>query len=220
MQKNWIWIAVAVIVVGLLGYFLFAMGGASSLSSLGNTSLRSLLTSNATQTCTFTNSQTSGTIYVSAGRMRGDFSSKTGETTAQSHMIISNNIAYVWVDGLAQGYRMPFEDLSASSSNKANGGVDADAKVATNCGPWAANDSVFVLPSDISFNPIGAPAGDMAPTSSNTSGQTSGSANVSGSASGSATQSYLAQQCAACNAITDKTARMQCVAHFDCPANN
>ncbi len=219
MQKNWIWIAVAVIVVGLLGYFLFAMGGTTSLSTLGNTSLRSLLTATATQKCTFNNGQTNGTIYVSAGRMRGDFASKTGDTTAQSHMIISNNIAYVWVDGLNQGYRMPFESLSASSSNnQASGGVDADAKVATNCGPWAATDASFSLPTNISFNAVGtvAPAQQTGSTSSQSSGSAGTSAGAS--ASGSATQSYAAQKCAACNAITDKTAKAQCMASFDCPA--
>jgi hypothetical protein len=150
--------------------------------------------------------------------MRGDFSSKTGETTAQSHMVIANNIAYVWIDGMNQGYRMPFENLSASSSNnQAAGGVDADAKVATKCGAWSATDAVFSLPTDISFNPVGAPAGDLTPT---TSGTTSGaSAGAGAGAAGTVpTGSYYAQQCAACNAITDSTARAQCIASFDCPA--
>ena len=136
-------------------------------------------------------------------------------------MIISNNIAYVWIDGISQGYRMPFEDLSASSSTKAAGSVDADAKVATNCGAWAANDSVFTLPTDVSFNPVGAPAGDMAPTTSGSSNGSSGGASTgtSGSAAGTAPEgSYYAQQCASCSAIIDKAARAQCIASFDCPS--
>src|SRR3569623_566933 len=144
-NRNWIWIIIAIIVV-LLAALFFLKGGVGGLSTLGNTSLRSLLASNASQQCSFDNGQSSGTIYVSAGRMRGDFAVKSGEASAQSHMVISNNIAYVWIDGMNQGYRMPFEDLSASSSNKQSGGVDADAKVATKCGPWQANDSSFTLP--------------------------------------------------------------------------
>lgn len=211
MQKNWIWIVAAVVVVGLLGY-LFLGNGAFNFSSLGNTSLRSLLTSNTAQKCSFDNGQTSGTIYVSAGRMRGDFSSKTGEAASKSHMVISNDIAYVWVDGITQGYRMPFESLSASSSTQASGGIDADAKVAANCGPWASNDSLFSLPSNVSFNPVGAPAGDMAPT---TSGATK--ASTSAGASADTPQSYYEQVCGECNAITDDTLRLQCIAKNDCP---
>lgn len=206
MQKNWIWIVIAVIVVALLAYFVLGRGGA--LSTLGNTSLRSLLTSNATQECQFDNGSSSGTLYVSAGRMRGDFTAKDS-AAAQSHMVIANDIAYLWIDGSSQGYRMPFENLTATSSTQASGGIDADAKVASKCESWSATDATFALPTDVSFNPVGAPAGDMTPT-------TTGSTQTSVEASSS--QSYYAQQCAACGAITDPEAKAQCVASFDCPA--
>jgi hypothetical protein len=215
MQKNWIWIVIAVIVIGLLGY-LFLGKGLGGLSTLGNTSLRSLLTANTTQTCTFDNGQSSGTIYVSAGRMRGDFAGKSDTTEAKSHMIISNDIAYVWIDGMNQGYRMPFESLSASSSKNQTGGIDADAKVAAKCGPWSSNDAVFSLPTDVSFNPVGAPAGDMMPTTSNQGSTSDSSAGAAGGTMPAG--SYAAQQCAACASITDANAKAQCIASFDCPA--
>jgi hypothetical protein len=210
MNKTVLWVAVAVVVVAAAGAFFFLNNTPGGISTLGNTSLRSLLANSASQKCTFSNGDTNGTIYVSAGRMRGDFSSKTGEVTAQSHMIITNNIAYVWIDGMNQGYRMPFEDMASTSSSKNNTGIDADARVATNCESWQATDASFSLPTDVSFNAVAASAASQqaSPTTS-----TSGSANVQ------AEMTYYEKQCATCSAMTDKTAKAQCIAYFDCPAN-
>ena len=152
--------------------------------------------------------------------MRGDFSAKAGGSSAQSHMIITNNIAYVWIDGMSQGYRLPFEDMTATTSAKNSQGIDADARVATHCGPWSATDAPFALPTDVSFSPVGTPTGDMTPTTSGASNKgTSSSATSGGAAAGaSANTSYYAQQCAACNAIADSSAKAQCIASFDCPS--
>jgi len=55
MQKNWIWIIIAVVVVAALGFFIYKNNGSLGLSTLGNTSLRSLLAANTTQQCSFDN---------------------------------------------------------------------------------------------------------------------------------------------------------------------
>jgi len=209
MNKTILWAIGAVVVVAAVAGFFFLNNAPGGITSLGNTSLRSLLANNMSQKCSFNNGDATGTIYVSAGRIRGDFSSKTGEVTAQSHMIITNNIAYVWIDGMNQGYRMPFEDMAGTSSSKNNTGIDADARVATNCESWSATDASFSLPTDVSFNAVATQtsAQQAAPTTSGAS------ANVE------ASMSYYEKQCATCNAMTDKTAKDQCIAYFDCPAN-
>ncbi|MES2006642.1 MAG: hypothetical protein V4436_00875, partial [Patescibacteria group bacterium] len=131
MNKTLVWIIGLVILVAAVGGFFFLNNTPGGITTLGNTSLRSLLSGTTSQKCTFNNGDASGVIYVSASRMRGDFTSKAGEVTAQSHMIITNNIAYVWIDGMSQGYRMPFEDMASTSGKNNNTGVDADARVAT-----------------------------------------------------------------------------------------
>ena len=208
MNKTVLWVAIAVVVVAAAGAFFFLNNTPGGIATLGNTSLRSLLANNVSQKCTFNNGDANGTIYVSAGRMRGDFTSKAGEGTAQSHMIITNNIAYVWIDGMNQGYRMPFEDMASTSSKNSGQGIDADARVATNCESWQSNDASFSLPTDVSFNAVATP-----PASNQQTSTTSTSAGVK------ANMSYYEQQCATCNAMTDKTAKDQCIAYFDCPAN-
>jgi len=216
-NKKLIWIAAAIVVVlGGIGIF-FLQGPGGSLATIGNTSMRSLLESGASQKCTFSNSNSNGTIYVGAGKMRGDFTSKSGDVAAQSHMIISNNIAYVWIEGTPIGYRMPFENLTAGGGAQNDQGIDADAKVATNCEVWQANETSFTLPTDITFSEVSAgAAGGTVPTAatSSSSGASTGTgANAGASAT---TQTYAEQQCAACNTITDSTAKAQCKASFDC----
>jgi len=214
MNKKALWIIGAVVVIaaaaGAFFYFNQTPGG---IATIGNTSLRSLLAGTASQKCTFDNGESSGTIYVGAGKMRGDFTSKTGEATAQSHMVVSNNMTYIWIDGMNQGYRMPFEDMSGSGASNGQG-IDADARVATNCEPWQANEAMFALPTDVTFNALPSAAS----TQQNTpSADTSAAAAASEGKGGPAT--YAEQQCAACNMITDPTAKAQCIASFDCPAN-
>ncbi|HEV8677257.1 MAG TPA: hypothetical protein VN701_00260, partial [Candidatus Paceibacterota bacterium] len=85
------------------------------------------------------------------------------------------------------------------------------------CGSWSSTDSVFALPDNVNFNAVGAAAGDMSPVVP--SGSQSGTgASATASASAQAPQSYYAQQCAACGAISDPTAKAQCIASFDCPS--
>lgn len=205
MKNIWIWVAVAVVVVGAAGFYFMQGGG--GLSTLGNTSLRSLIASNASQKCEFSNADSNGTIYVGAGKMRGDFASQAGGVEAQSHMVIANNIAYIWLDGSTQGYRMPFEKLSATSSAQ-SGGIDADAKVATKCENWQATEVSFALPTNVTFMEIGAQMQVPATTGASTG--------ASAGANTAAPQTYAEQKCAACNMITDATAKAECKASFDC----
>lgn len=199
----------AIIVVVAVGFYFIKGGG--NLATLGNTSLRDLLASGQSQKCTFDNGQASGTIYVGAGKMRGDFSAKSGEENSQSHMIISNNIAYVWVEGLGQGYRMPFESLSGQGA-QANGGIDADARVATKCEGWQAIETSFELPANVVFSEIGAPAANT-----NTNTQPAATSGEQSSTKVKAEMSYYEQQCAGCDMIPDATGKAECKASFDCP---
>lgn len=212
MKNIWIWVAAAVVIVGGAALF-FMNGGIGGFQTMGNTSLRSLLSSNTSQKCSFTNADSTGTIYVGMGQMRGDFSSKVGQASAQSHMIITNNIVYIWIDGTGVGYRMAFDDMKPGQSGSSQG-VDADAKVATDCSSWQASEASFVLPTTVTFSALGG-AGATQPAAPTSETQSTGAS--AGVQAGAAPQSYYQQQCAACNVITDKTAKAQCIASFDCP---
>jgi hypothetical protein len=210
-NKKWILVAVAAIILIIAGYFLI-QGGGLNFATMGNTSLRTLLASGQSQKCSFNNAQSSGTIYVGGGKMRGDFTSKVGEATAQSHMVIANNIVYVWIDGQPVGYRMAFNDMKPGSGNGSQG-VDADAKVATDCTSWQATESSFELPADVSFADLSAAGAAQQNSNADASTNSSGGAGANTEAG----MSYYEQQCAACNAIPDAEAKAQCIASFDCP---
>lgn len=211
--------AVLVVAAAAAGYyFMTQSGGSTVLSTMGNTSLRTLLAGVNPQKCTFDNGQSTGTIYVAGGKMRGDFESKTEMMTAKSHMVISNSISYVWLDGMKQGYRMAFDDMAKNNGSQGEG-IDADAKVATKCESWQANETMFTLPTDVTFNEVGMPPAQTKTTPAQGASAGAG-ASVGASASGKApsAQDYTAQQCAACAAVTDPSAKAQCMAVFDCPA--
>ncbi|MES2007123.1 MAG: hypothetical protein V4436_03370, partial [Patescibacteria group bacterium] len=82
----------------------------------------------------------------------------------------------------------------------------------TNCEPWASSDASFNLPGDVSFNAV-------SPTPSVPTQNQGTSSGAGASSDTRVNMSYYEQQCAACNAMTDKTAKAQCIASFDCPAN-
>lgn len=212
-------LAVVIVAAAVAGYYFIGQGsGSTVLSTIGNTSLRSLLAGVSPQKCTFDNGQSIGTIYVANGKMRGDFESKTETVTAKSHMVISNSISYVWLDGMKQGYRMAFDDMAKGNSTQGQG-IDADAKVATKCESWQANETVFTLPTDVTFNEVGMPPAQTNTTpaqGASTGAGASAGANASGKVPSA--QDYMAQQCAACAAVTDPSAKAQCMAVFDCPA--
>ena len=58
------------------------------------------------QKCTFSDStnNSSGTVYVSGGKMRGDFQSSNNGKTNSSHMINDGTYVYIWTDGQTNGY--------------------------------------------------------------------------------------------------------------------
>src|ERR1700683_114218 len=60
------------------------------------------------QKCTFSDStnKSSGTVYVSGGKMRGDFQSSNNGKTNSSHMLNDGTFVYIWSDGQTNGIKM------------------------------------------------------------------------------------------------------------------
>lgn len=118
-----------------------------------STSLRKLLAGGKNVVCTFdqtvTNSQSSGTVYISGSDMRGDFTSKTSAGTVESHMITTGGTAYVWSNASTQGMKMSVTETQANAQSQA--AVDLDANLSYNCSNWTADRSKFSLPSTVTF---------------------------------------------------------------------
>ena len=117
-------------------------------------SLKDLLTLGKTQTCNFSDDMgNTGAIYVSGGKMRGDFSSKIEDKVLGSHMIVDAETSYVWTDGQKEGFKMSFDkqEVEASAQQANEGSVDVDKKIDFSCKAWVSDSSVFVVPTDITF---------------------------------------------------------------------
>ncbi len=178
MNKTLVGVVVAVIVIGG-GYYYWQgsktggfdpskpyaisgeMGGATSTSgavnaapqsAAGELSLKDLLSSSKAQKCTIkvgtVGAGVDGTVLVSSGKVRGDFSSDSAVGKVGTHMIVRDGSAYSWVDGLKAGLKAP---VSTSGSGAVTGGVNLEAKFNYQCEPWKVDNSVFTLPSDITF---------------------------------------------------------------------
>lgn len=123
-----------------------------------SSSLRELLASGQSQTCTFTSSDgstnTEGTVYAASGRMRGDISSTTEGKTIASHMIVSDNQLYVWMDGEANGMKMAFDLNKIQDEETKQKTVDLDEKVEYQCRGWVGDPSLFDVPASVMFTDL------------------------------------------------------------------
>lgn len=109
---------------------------------------------NGSSECTFTmdvaNSSSTGTVYVSNGNVRGNFSSTAGGKTYNSHMILKDQKdMYVWMDGSTTGFKMSIDAAAQTAQDKTS--VDPNAPYDFNCKNWNTDMSVFVLPSGVTF---------------------------------------------------------------------
>src|SRR5579863_2563832 len=71
-------------------------------------SLFDLFSMAGSQKCTFSDSSnnSSGTVYISSGKMRGDFQSQNNGKAEVTHMINDGSYVYIWTDGQQSGYKM------------------------------------------------------------------------------------------------------------------
>jgi hypothetical protein len=96
---------------------------------------------------------TSGTTFVSGGKLRGDFSSNVPQFgKIETHMIVKDTTAYTWTSMMNRGFKFPVENGTITAS-----GADAQAAAQFNqaydydCRAWIADESKFALPSGITF---------------------------------------------------------------------
>lgn len=164
-------------------------------------SIKDLLTSGQAQKCTYKDKMAEvdveGTVYVAGGKMRNDFTSKTGGQTVTGHMVISDNKNYTWMDGQSMGYMMAFDpNKTPEAVPSGTQSVDVNKFIDYNCSGWTSDNSVFTPPSNIRFQNL---EEVKTPT---------GSTNVK-------TTTAPQSQCAACDYLTgdDKT---QCRTALKC----
>ena len=223
MNKTIMYVVGGIVVVGGIAVFLMnktagpvAPGGDANTPAPGaQMSMRELLGFGGAQRCTFTNkvenSESSGVVYVSGGKMRGDFTSLAAGQAIQSHMIVDGETSYVWSDAAPQGMKISFADMNAQGGTNSGQSVDVNEKVGYSCGAWAVDANVFALPTGVTFSDLGAilPPGGI-PKLQGTPGTVQPSAGTMPSGGAGAFQ------CAACNQVPEGDERMQCLEALGC----
>lgn len=209
------------ILVGAGGYFF--MGQQNSASKKDETamtaptsapvptvakarSMRDLLTAGISQKCTFTLPEAAageGTIYVNAGKMRGDITMNIAGKTQVTHMLVMDQTSYVWMGEDTTGFKMTFDSASVTpeagkTATKSNFNPDQTADY--NCTPWVSDSTTFTLPKAVKFSDFSAM---MAPKTSPAASATGSGVNPS-------------DNCGACNYLSGES-KTQCLTAMNCP---
>ena len=167
MNKNLIIGGVVVVIVLIGGFIFFNSGNNAPASDNGQPStngeslsgtIDDLLAFSGTKSCTFSDEGTRGTVYVSNGKMRGDFEASENGQVMTTHMIRADGYQYVWVDG--QGGMKVKEANLKKFETQANQGndqtPDLSERVNYTCQGWSGDSSKFAVPTDVEFNDFGA----------------------------------------------------------------
>jgi len=161
-------------------------------------SLRDLMMGGVSQKCTFSDDEStakvSGTTYVSSGKVRTDFTSKTAEVTTVGHMIVDGKVSYFWMDGQPTGFKMAFDPNETTAKNNAQQSVDANKGMNFQCSGWSVDGSLYTPPASVKFSDFGAV---NTPTTPGTGSPATGS------------------QCSACNYLTGDS-KTQCLTALKC----
>lgn len=102
-------------------------------------------------------SRSSNVIYVSNGKMRGEFRTSAGLNSTATILVYDGSYLYVWTEGKSTGVRTQpktIADLPAlipedvSSGRILGSGIN---NVSWNCHAWSKDDSKLVKPSYVTF---------------------------------------------------------------------
>jgi hypothetical protein len=171
MNQKVLWTIIVVIILALGIYFVASkksnnttnsssstqssntQSNSSSTNQVSNStqSLKDLLALGIAQKCSFTSNGNSGSVYLSSGKMRGDFSVTQAGKTMMSHMISDNNTYYVWTDGQTQGFKMSYNVQSSAPQPYANQSVDVNQKNNYSCSPGVVDSAEFTPPTSVNF---------------------------------------------------------------------
>lgn len=126
------------------------------------TTLKSLLSMGKSLKCTFLNNTkeatVSGTVYAGNGKVRQDFQSKAAGSSTSGHLIVDGSNTYMWTDGNNQGFKFAVDKVPSASSGSAQSQTqDINKTMNFSCQGWSADNSLFVLPSNVTFESFSIP---------------------------------------------------------------
>lgn len=163
-------IALAALIVVAGGLVWFGSKDDDSASQSGQetsdlnqmSSISELLAQNQNLMCTYSGTDeqgnaNSGLVYLSDGRMSGNFSLRApGEDAIASRLINDGQHQYSWLEGEDEGVKISLEQIDVQSngdtqSQEPASSVDQDQDYNFQCEEWSVDESRFSPPGDIDF---------------------------------------------------------------------
>lgn len=171
MNSKIIGIIAAIVIVGLGAWYFTKNNNSGEVQNdsmmandqtelaIENTSLKELMTRGQDIQCSWedTTDQSSGTIYVSKDKARGDFSVMDENQTKIGHMILVSNTSHIWMDGDSRGFKVSLQNNTEADTSSSQG-VDPNKDYNYSCSSWDADNSLFELPADVNFQEFNIPA--------------------------------------------------------------
>lgn len=198
--KNIILIVLVLLIVGIGIYFFMNKSGTSAMpeTASGPTSLTALMALGIPQKCDFSDTtnpeaQTSGTVYVSGGKSRGDFTSTAGGQTFHAHSIVESDTMYSWVEENGMGVKIAINKDQQKPTGDSKQ-FDAGKAMDYHCSAWVPDSSKFDVPTNIKFMEMAAPSMPSAGSGASAGASASGGAKTNAcSACDSVPEAYRAQ---------------------------
>jgi hypothetical protein len=154
-----------------------------------------------------------GTVFLSDGKIRGDFLTGPRDAQVLSSLIIRDNTMYLWstIDGETWGMKNTLSGATPDATApklETQEPIGLEDEVRYDCKPWVSVDgSVFVPPGDVLFR-------DMSTIMEQ--GMEYGTTFEGGEAVSGAAAPGGGDACAACALVTDASSREVCEIQFSC----
>jgi hypothetical protein len=121
-------------------------------------SLKDLLAQKKDVVCeaNYPDQQSTGTVYLSSPKFRGDFTVTLDNQPTQTHLVSDGATMYMWSDGSDRGTKMKLdlEQIASSTASAQNQAVDLNKEVDIKCNPWTVDATKFTPPTTVQFTDL------------------------------------------------------------------
>ena len=133
-----------------------------SLDFEEKTTLTKLMSKGGNYECNFSHvtdiSESTGTVFISGKKIRGDFVSKVTMSGVpdmgdiKTFMISDGESVYTWSSMSSDGYKVPQSKQEVSGQTSTN--IPSNQELDYKCVGWKVDESKFSLPSNITFKTL------------------------------------------------------------------
>src|SRR5688572_701932 len=148
MNKTLLIGIVVVILLLIGGYFIYSSGNDDGIEKTTNqeennsetsggvkSSLKAMLASGGSRKCDITSGNSaafsSGTVYVSDGKMKGEFTTTSNGQSMKAYMISDGEYMYSWTDITSSGFKFPITQTESQETEQNS--VDINQEIDWNC---------------------------------------------------------------------------------------